>query len=84
LYAENTTNEVGLNKTAIYKIVAENSWVGRPAGMLAQVMDLLTDPTDGMFDIARSIISGILFAGNMDPHGGYYLNPCIGWMRGVG
>jgi hypothetical protein len=83
LYSENGTDEVGLNKTAVYRIVSESSWVGGPAGMLARVLDLMQDPVDGVIDIARAIISGAMFLPNMGPHGQYDLNPCIDWMRGV-
>ena len=83
LYTENTDDEIGLNKTAIYKIVSENSWSGGPAGLLSRLTDLVADPVDGMMDIARSIISGGMFVLNMGPHGQYDLGPCIEWMRGV-
>jgi hypothetical protein len=83
IYAENETDEVGLNKTMIYNMVANGSFSGGPAGVLMRVMDLVTNPTDGIFDAARSIISGGMFLFNMGPHGMYDLGPCIEWMRGV-
>lgn len=82
-YAENPDDEVGLNRTAIYKIVSENSWAGGPAGMLARIIDLLGNPFDGFIDMARSIIGFVMFVGNMAPHGMYDLGPDIEWMRGV-
>ena len=84
IYTENPDSEVGLNRTAIYKIVSENSWVGGPAGMLARVLDLFTNPLDGVMDIAMSIMGGVMFLGNMQAHDVYDLNPCLGWMAGVG
>jgi hypothetical protein len=83
LYAEITDDEVGLNCTAIYKIVSESSWTGGPSGMLTRVIDLLGNPFDGFIDIAWAIIRGIMFAANMGPHGTYDLGPCVEWMRGV-
>lgn len=83
LYAENPDDEVGLNCTAIYKIVSESSWSGGPAGMLGRVIDLLGNPFDGFYDIARAIIRGAMFVGNMGPHGMYDLGPCVEWMRGI-
>jgi hypothetical protein len=80
LYTENTTDEVGLNKTAIYKMV-QSEWTGNPASILARAIDLFTDPPDGIIDIARAIISGAMFLPNMGPHGMYDLGPCINWMR---
>ena len=81
LYTENPDNEVGLNRTSIYKIVAESSWSGGPAGLLARLKDLAEDPTDGVIDIAKAIIGGAMFLGNMGPHGIYNLDPCIQFMR---
>jgi hypothetical protein len=81
LYAENPDDEVGLNRSAIYKIAAESSWSGGKAGMLARVFDLLGDPVDGMIDIARAIIGGAMFVGNMGSHGTYDLRPGIGFLR---
>jgi hypothetical protein len=83
LYAENPDDEVGLNCTAIYKIVSESSWSGGPAGMLTRIIDVLGNPFDGFYDIARAIIRGAMFVGNMGSHGMYDLGPCVEWMRGV-
>lgn len=80
-YAENPDNEIGLNRTAIYKIVSEGSWAGGPAGLLARVIDLLGNPIDGFYEMAISIIGFVMFAANMQVHGMYNLDPCIDWMR---
>lgn len=82
LYTENPDNEVGLYRTSIYKIAAENSWSGGPAGMLRRLMDLLT-PTDDIIPIFKAITGGVLFLGNMAPHGGYDLGAPLEYMRGV-
>lgn len=82
LYTENPDNEVGLNRTAIYKIVAENSWSGGPAGILQRLKDFLTI-SDDIMPVAKSIMGGVMFLGNMQPHGGYNLEAPIEYMRGV-
>ncbi|BDY31432.1 peptidoglycan-binding domain-containing protein [Mycolicibacterium mageritense] len=81
LYACNTADEIGLNCTAIYKIVSESSWSGGQAGMLQRVLDLLGNPFDGFIDIAIAIIRGLGFVANMGPHGTYDLGPCIDFLR---
>lgn len=80
LYSENPDNEAGLYRTSIYKIAAEGSWSGGPAGMLARIMDLLT-PTDDIIPVFKAIIGGVLFLGNMGPHGMYDLDPPTDYIR---
>lgn len=81
MYSENPDDEVGLNRTAIYKIAAENQWAGGPAGLLARMGDLVRDPMNGAYDIVKAIIGGVLFLGNMAPHGGYDLGPPMEYIR---
>lgn len=81
LYSNNPDNEVGLNRTAIYKIVSENSWWGGQAGMLARVMDAFADPFDGIIDITGAIMGGVMFVANMDPHGLYNLDAPMDYIR---
>lgn len=83
MYAENPDDEVGLNRSAVYKIISENSWSGGPAGILARVMDLFVNPFDGLIDMTMSLIGAGMFVVNMGPHGMYDLGPSIDWMRGV-
>lgn len=80
LYTNNPDNEVGLNRTAIYKIAAENSWSGGPAGLLQRMMDFLT-PADDILPIFQAIIGGVMFLGNMDSHGGYNLDAPTDYIR---
>lgn len=80
LYTENPDNEAGLNRTAIYKIAAENSWSGGPAGLLQRMMDFLT-PADDILPLFDAIIGGVLFLGNMGPHGGYQLDAPTDYIR---
>lgn len=80
LYAENQLGEVGLNKTAVYKMV-QAEFTGNPASILARLWDTFTDPIPGLIDITKSVIEGGMFLANMGPHGMYDLNPCVNWMR---
>jgi hypothetical protein len=80
LYSENPDTDAGLYRTSIYKIAAENSWSGGPAGMLMRLMDLLT-PTDDIIPLFQAIIGGVMFLGNMSPHGGYNLDAPTEYIR---
>lgn len=81
LYSENPDNEVGLDRTSIYKIAAENSWIGGPAAIFSRIIDELEDPVPGTIDIIKAIIGGVLFLGDMTPHGGYDLGPPTDYIR---
>lgn len=80
LFSENPDDESGVYRTSIYKIAAENSWSGGPAGMLQRLMDLVT-PTDDLIPIAKAIMGGVMFLGNAGPHGQYDLNPPLDYIR---
>lgn len=82
LYTENPDDETGLYRTSIYKIAAENSWSGGPAGLLQRLLDLMT-PTDDLLPVVKAILGGVMFLGNMAPHGGYDLGAPLEYMRGV-
>lgn len=81
IYADNPDNEIGLNRTAICNIAANNKWIGGQAAIFARVMDFFRDPFDGIVDITGAIIGGVLFVGNMDPHGGYNLDAPTDYIR---
>lgn len=80
LYAENEDNEVGLNKTAVYKMV-QKEFTGRQTSILARIGDLFNNPLDGVMDIGKSVLDGGMFVANMGPHGTYDLGPDVNWMR---
>ena len=81
LYTDNESdNDTGLFKTAVANIVTRNKWSGGPAGMLARVIDLLT-PGDDLIPVAMAVITAIMFAANMSPHGVYPLDPAIQFAR---
>jgi len=81
LYTDNeSSGEVGLYKTAVAKIVTQNSWSGGPAGMLARIVDLLS-PVDDLIPVTMAIISAIGFGVNMRPHMEHDLGPAIQFAR---
>lgn len=81
LYSDNeSTGEVGLYKSAVAKIVTQNSWSGGPAGMLARIIDLLS-PVDDLIPVTMAIISAIGFGVNMRPHMEHNLGPAIQFGR---
>ena len=80
LYAENEDGESGRLKTAIYMAV-QNQWAGDPNSLLFKLIDISTKPALEMLPLIQAITSGVMFLGNMSPHGGYDLGPCIDYMR---
>lgn len=82
IYAENTVDDAGENKTAIYKIV-QNEWWGGPDSIFMQVFEVATSPITETIAIIKAITSGIMFAVNTSPHAGFDLGPVIEHMRGV-
>lgn len=81
MYTDNeSTGEVGLNKTSIAKIITQGSFSGGPAGFLARVADLLT-PADDIFPVAMSIYEAFAFLINMGPHGQYDMEPAVQFVR---
>ncbi|TRW85557.1 hypothetical protein FK535_09175 [Mycolicibacterium sp. 018/SC-01/001] len=81
LYTDNESEgDAGLYKTAVAKIVTQNSWTGGPAGMLARVIDLLS-PADDLIPLTMAIIKAIMFLGNMGPHGIYPMDNAVQFLR---
>lgn len=81
LYTDNeSSGDAALYKTAVAKIVTQNSWSGGPAGMLARIIDLLS-PTDDLIPITMAIIKAVMFAANMGPHGIYPMDPAVQFLR---
>lgn len=81
LYAENEESDAGEWKTSVYMVI-QNQWSGDPDSIFSQFTELAERPLTEFIAIFQAIISGVLFAGNMDPHGGFDLRPCIDYMRG--
>lgn len=80
LYTENETNDAGQHKTAIYMAV-QNQWMGDPDSLFNQLGEIITRPTSELIAMTQAIANGVMFLGNMSPHGGYDLRPCIDFMR---
>src|SRR6478609_1946511 len=85
LFAENTRTDAGMDKTAIAKIITENSWIGGPASIFARVIALFGSPVGEGFAAIKAIFDAIMFlASNPNPHYTTYAEPGdIEWMRGV-
>lgn len=80
-YAENKLDEAGANMTAIAKIITTNSWIGGPASIVARIMDLFTDPFDGLIDIVWAIVRTFMGIAHLEAHGTYDLDPVLDWFR---
>lgn len=86
MFAENTRDSKGMDKTAIAKIITENSWFGGEAALMARLLALLGNPVGEGLAAALALISAIRFlAANPNPHYTTVAEPGdIEWMRGVG
>jgi hypothetical protein len=85
MFAENAEDAEGLDKTAIAKIITENSWAGGSAGILARVLKLLGNPTGESVPAIMAAVSAIMFlAANPNPHYSTVADPGdVEWMRPV-
>lgn len=82
LYAEVAAGQPATeHKRAIYKAV-QNEWWGHPDSLLNQLIEISERPVPEMLAVIQAITNGVMFLGNMHPHGGYDLKPCIDWLRG--
>lgn len=80
LYAENEDSEAGKNKTAVCSAVVDGELMG--AGTLSErLWYLAMDFPQQVWPLAQSIISGVKFLSNMNPHGAYDLAPGIEWCK---
>lgn len=85
LFAENTADSAGRDKTAIYKIIAENSWIGGPASIFSRVLMMFGNPVGEGFAAIKAAYDGIMFlASNPNPHYTTVSEPGdVEFMRGV-
>lgn len=85
MFGVNTRDGAGMDKTAIAKIITENSWIGGEAAIFARVLNLFANLPAGAFNAIKAIISAIMFlAKNPNPHYATVAEPGdIEWMRGV-
>lgn len=85
MFAENGEDREGLNKTAIARIITENSWVGGPSAILARVLKLLGNVPGESLPAIMAAVSAIMFlAANPNPHYSTVADPGdVEWMRSV-
>jgi hypothetical protein len=85
MFAENAEDSEGLDKTAIAKIVCENSWIGGQASIVARVLKLLGHIPQESIPAIMAAISAIMFlAANPNPHYSTVADPGdVQWMAGV-
>lgn len=85
MFAEGGTDPEGLNKTAIARIITENSWAGGDSAILSRVLKLATNPASQSIPAILALISAIKFAvANPNPHYTTVSTPGdVEWMRGV-
>lgn len=85
MFAEGGTDPEGLNKSAIAKIVTQNSWSGGDAALLSRLIAIIGNIPQQSLPVILAIISAIKFAvANPNPH--YTTVSTAGdvtWMRGV-
>jgi hypothetical protein len=85
MFAENNESADGKDKTAIAKIITENSWIGGEAAIFARVLAMFGNlPSEG-FAAIKATVSAIMFlAKNPNPHYSTVAEPGdISWMAGV-
>lgn len=81
LYAENAAGtEASEFRTAIYMAV-QNRWSGHPDSLLNQLVETVSRPIPETLAMIQAIGSGVMFLGNMAPHAGYDLRPCVEFLR---
>lgn len=85
MFGVNKRDAAGMDKTAVAKIVTENSWIGGDAAIFARVMNIFGNVTAGAFNAIKATVSAIIFlAKNPNPHYATVAEPGdIEWMRGV-
>jgi hypothetical protein len=85
MFAENAEDSEGLNKTAIARIICENSWAGGQAGILGRVLKLMGNPVGEAIPAIMAAVSALMFlAANPNPHYSTVAAPGdVEWMRGV-
>ena len=85
MFAVNGTDAASKNKTAIAKIITENSWFGGQAAIFARVLAIFGNVPAEAVGVLKASISAIMFlASNPNPHYTTIAEPGdIEWMRGV-
>lgn len=82
MYTDNeSTGEVGQNKTAIARIITQGSFSGGVTGFLSRAQDILMSPMDDIIPVAMSVWEAFSFVIDMTPHGGYDMEPAVQFLR---
>jgi hypothetical protein len=85
MFADNKDDKAGQDKTAVAKIITENSWIGGQAAIFSRVLALMGNPTGEALSAVMAIIQAVMFAvKNPNPHYSTVTEPGdVEWMRGV-
>lgn len=85
MFAEGGTDAEGLNKSAIAKIVTQNSWAGGDAALLSRLIAIMGNIPQQSLPVILAIVSAMKFAvANPNPHYTTVSTPGdVEWMRGV-
>lgn len=81
MYAEVVAGSQATEHMQAIYLAVQNKWSGHPDSLLSQILELGAQPLPEFLAMVRAVANGVLFLGNMTPHGGYDLRPCIDWMR---
>lgn len=83
IFAENTDDQAGQIKAAIYQAVARGDVFSNPVSLAFQVMKLVSAPFTAVMPIVQAIISGVSFLGhNPNPHySPYPIDDGLNWAR---
>lgn len=81
IYTENTVDDAGEDKTAIYGIVM-NNWFSGPDSIFSQVFEVVARPIPETIAMIKAITSGIRFAASgTGPHINYPVEQAINYLR---
>lgn len=85
MFGECGSDPASLDKSAIARIVTQNSWAGGNSALLSRFLKIATNPAGESIPVLMAIISAIKFAvANPSPHYATVATPGgIEWMRGV-
>ncbi|MCV7354513.1 hypothetical protein [Mycolicibacterium fluoranthenivorans] len=78
MYTETPFDKAGQMQRSIYSLIAASD----PKALLFELVAVGINPTAEIMNVVNAILRGVLFLGNMTPHGGYQLGPAIDWVRG--
>lgn len=77
MYTEVPYDKAGEMQRSIYSLVAASD----PSALAFELLAVGINPTAEVLNMAKAITRGVLFLGDMTPHGGYDLGPATNWVR---